>query len=402
MRGQCSKEKTFAKSWRLGLPSFFAIAGFLACVFSVSAQAQTKAASSKFLRGADITALDAPNNWRPQPTSTYVNRPLPPFQEDGKPSDELTILKNHGWTAFRVRVFVSPVRKAPNNTLENAIPLAKKIKDAGAILILDIHFSDTWADPKHQDIPIAWRGLDIKALAKQWQSYAHDTVKAFEDAGAPPDIVQVGNEITRGAAWPLAQVQIPGSNQYNPPSPYNEALQWKNLTMLVKAGIKGVKLGAGDKQPRIAIHIDQGGHWNNTEWYFDHLNAAHVHYDIIAESFYPPWGHGTLEDLQNNMNQCARKFRKDFLVMETGYTPSHSKNNQDMLWPVTPQGRLQYMVDLVNTVKKAPNGLGVMDFAPERDFWNEDGTPGPVVFTLDNLSTLTKKPESHAPAAVNQ
>ena len=75
---------------------------------------------------------------------------------------------------------------------------------------------------------------------------------------------------------------------------------------------------------------------------------------------------------------------------------------QDMLWPVTPQGRLQFMVDLVNTVKKAPNGLGVMDWAPERDFWNEDGTPGPVVFTLDNLSTLTKKPESKTPAAANQ
>jgi arabinogalactan endo-1,4-beta-galactosidase len=214
-----------------------------------------------------------------------------------------------------------------------------------------------------------------------------------------PDIVQIGNEITRGTAWPLAQLQVPGSSQYNPPAPYDEALQWKRLTRLLKAGIRGVQSGAGDTPPRIAIHIDKGGHWDTTEWFFDHLNAAHVHYDIIAESFYPPWGHGTLEELRNNMQECARRYHKDFLVMETGYTPPHAPTNQDMLWPVTPQGRLQFMVDLVNTVRKAPRGLGVLYWAPEHDLWNADGSPAPAVFTLDNLTTLATGPASHAPAA---
>ena len=65
MLDPCGNVKTFAGIWRLGILSFVAIAGFLACVFSASAQAQTKAASSKFFLGADITALDAPNNLRP-------------------------------------------------------------------------------------------------------------------------------------------------------------------------------------------------------------------------------------------------------------------------------------------------------------------------------------------------
>ena len=380
-------------------PAVIAIAFALIWMFPAAARTQTKAGASKFFLGADISALDAPSPWRPP--SAFANRPLPPYQEDGKPSDELTILRRHGWTAFRLRVFVSPVRKAPNNTLENAIPLARKIKASGAILILDLHFSDTWADPQHQEIPIAWRGMNIEALARQWELYARDTVKALKDNGAMPDIVQIGNEITRGTAWPLAQLQIPGSNQYGPPEPYDPEKQWRNLTLLLKSGIRGVAEGAGNTPPRIAIHIDQGGHWNNTEWFFDHLNAAHVRYDIIAESFYPPWGHGTLDDLWYNMNRCARKYHKDFLVMETGYNPSHLPDNQDMLWPVTPQGRLQFMVDLVNTVRKAPHGLGVVYWAPERDLWNSDGTPGPAVFTLDNLSILTKRPESHAPASVD-
>jgi len=343
-----------------------------------------------FLLGADISALDSPGRGR-----------LPAYQEDGKPSDELTILRHHGWNAFRVRVFVSPVRNAPNNTLEAAIPLAKQIKASGATLILDIHFSDTWADPGHQEIPVAWRGMDIKALARQWQSYARDTVKALKDAGAMPDIVQVGNEITVGAAWPLAKLGPAAAAPGTPPQPYDEARQWKNLTLLLKSGIKGVKQGAGRTPPRIAIHIDKGGHWDTTQWFFDHLNAAHVPYDIIAQSFYPPWGHGTLDDLWNNMNQCAQRYHKDFIVMETGYLPVRVANHSDMLWPVTPQGRLQFMADLVNTVQKAPHGLGVMYWAPERDLWNDDGTPGPAVFTLDNLTILTKRPDSHAPTAVN-
>jgi arabinogalactan endo-1,4-beta-galactosidase len=360
-----------------------AVTLFFASIAGQIATAQATPKPGAFFLGADISALDAPSR-----------RPLPAYQEDGKPGDELTILRRHGWTAFRVRVFVAPVRNAPNNTLEAAIPLAKKIKAAGATLVLDIHFSDTWADPQHQEIPVAWRGMDIDALARQWESYARDTIKAFKDAGAMPDIVQVGNEITPGTAWPLAQIHRPASQASD------DAVQWDHLTLLLKAGIRGVKKGAGRHSPRIAIHIDKGGHWDTTEWFFDHLEAAHVPYDIIAQSFYPPWGHGTLDDLWKNMNESAQRYHKDFLVVETGYMSARVANTSDMFWPVTPEGRLQFMVDLVNTVKKAPHGLGVMYWAPERDVWNDDGTPGPAVFTLDHLN-LIQRPDSHAPTAVN-
>jgi arabinogalactan endo-1,4-beta-galactosidase len=364
----------------------------LACTLAAGAGASPKSKQPKFLLGADVSALDSPGRGGRAPLT---------YQENGAPSDEVAILMRHGWNAFRIRVFVAPVRNAPNNTIENAIPLAKQIKAAGATLLLDIHFSDTWADPGHQEIPVAWRGMDIDALADRWEKHAYDAVKALKDAGAMPDMVQIGNEITRGAAWPIGELQEPGSNANGASQSYNEAEQWDHLTRLLKAGIRGVKSAAGNTPPRIAIHIDKGGHWDTTEWFFDHIKAAHVPYDIIAQSFYPIWGHGTLDQLWDNMNQCAKRYHKDFLVVETGYGPSRVPNNSDMLWPITPEGRLQFMVDLVNTVKKAPRGLGVMYWAPERDAWNADGTPGPTVFTLDDLQTLTKRPESKAPAAVN-
>jgi len=216
-----------------------------------------------------------------------------------------------------------------------------------------------------------------------------------------PDWVQVGNEITRGTLWPIAQLKVPGSSEYNPPEPYDEAKQWDHLARILKAGIRGVKSAAGDTPPRIAIHIDKGANWKTTEWFFDHLNDAHVEYDVIAESFYPPWHHGTLEGLWENMNQCAKRYGKDFAVVETGYGRSRVDDNPDMKWPQTPEGRLQFMVDLVNTVQKAPRGVAVMYWAPERDVWNDDGSPGPAVFVLDRLTTLVDRPASHAPTTVH-
>jgi len=347
----------------------------------------------KFLLGADISALAGPSRGGRGGTRVY--------QEIGKTNEEWVILMNHGWTAFRLRVFVSPVRNAPNNSLENTIPLAKRMKAAGATFLLCIHLSDTWADPQHQDIPIAWRDLDFDGLEKQVQTYTQDTIKQLKDAGAMPDWVQVGNEITRGTLWPLAQVKVPGSTQYNPPEPYDDVKQWNHLTRILKAGIRGVKSAAGATPPRIAIHIDKGGSWQVTQWFFDHLNDAHVEYDIIAQSFYPPWHHGTLDQLWENMNQCAQRYGKDFAVVETGYGRSQVQDNEDMMWPQTPEGRLQFMVDIVNTVKKAPHGLSVMYWAPERDIWNQDGSPGPAVFVLDQLTTLSNRPASHAPSAVS-
>jgi len=369
-----------------------------------SAQAPNRPELGRFTLGADVSALAPPRrvgDGDGAPGSGGRGGALPPYQENGQRGDEASILKNHGWNLFRLRVFVSPVRSAPDNSLENTIPLAKKVKGMGAIFLLDLHFSDTWADPQHQDIPVAWRELDIDGLEKAWEKHAYDTVKALRDAGAMPDWVQIGNEITRGAAWPVGQLQIPGSNRYLPPQPYEEAKQWSTLTRLLKAGVLGVKMAAGTSPVRIAIHIDQGGHWEITKWFFDHIKAARVPYDIIAQSFYPPWGHGTLEGLQQNMRECARRYGKDFAVVETGYGRSRIQNNQFMLWPETPEGRVQFLVDLVNTVRRSPRGISVMYWAPERDIWNADGTPGPAVFTLDQLTTLDRGPASHAPAGVH-
>ncbi|HEX3730805.1 MAG TPA: glycosyl hydrolase 53 family protein [Opitutaceae bacterium] len=357
-------------------PYFAAAALVLAGAFASG----LRGADAPFVLGADVSALDSP---APRASSWGA---LPPYQENGVPADEVTILHRHGWNAFRIRVFVAPVRQAPANTVEAAIPLACEVKRLGATFLLDLHFSDTWADPQHQDIPVAWRGLDIDELARAWEAHAYETVKRLKEAGAMPDWVQIGNEITRGAAWPLAQVKQPGSAKFPPPEPYDDARQWDHLIRLIQAGIRGVKAAAGPQSPRIAIHIDQGASWAVTRWYFDHLEQAHVPYDIIAQSFYPEWNHGTIAEVEDNMRHCAARYGKPFLIVETGYAASHVPNNTSLLWPVTPEGRLSYLEAIVTAVRKGPNGLGVMYWAPERQMWNRAGTPGPGVDVLDRLN----------------
>ncbi len=371
--------------------SFVVVAGGLVLLLGAPRRVLSGQASRPFTLGADISYLDAP---------AVRGRAHRTYQENGKADDELSILMRHGWTSFRLRVFVSPIREAPDNSLANTIPLARRIKAAGGTFLLDIHYSDTWADPQHQEIPVAWRDLSFDSLEARVESYSRDVIRTLKDSGGMPDWVQVGNEITRGTLWPLGQVHVPGAAQYNPPFGSDTTVQWDHLIRILKAGIRGVRAGAGNTPPRIAIHIDRGGDWATTEWFFDHLEAAHVDYDIIAQSFYPPWRHGTLQDLWKNMTECTRRYHKDFLVAETGYEPTHSPDNPDMLWPVTPEGRLQFMVDLVNAVKKA-GGIGVMYWAPEWDLWNADGTPGPAVFTLDHLKDLSARPASHVPPEVS-
>jgi arabinogalactan endo-1,4-beta-galactosidase len=159
---------------------------------------------------------------------------------------------------------------------------------------------------------------------------------------------------------------------------------------------------------QILMHIDCGGDWPITQWWFDHVTKAKVDYDVIGQSFYPRW-HGTPTLLQQNLVETSRRYRKPVMVVETGYSQSGGDqvmaNSKYNLWPGTPEGQLQFMVDLVNTVRRA-GGTGVFYWAPEgsrgNGMWNSDGSPAPSIFVMDNLEKLANSPASRMPAAPAQ
>jgi len=214
------------------------------------------------------------------------------------------------------------------------------VRAAGAGLLLDVHYSDTWADPSHQVTPAAWASLDLAALEAQVETYTAGVITAFRQAGALPDIVQVGNEVDDGMLWPLGRLS--GTDA-------DTAGRWDRFTRLLKAGIRGVRgaLGPGD-DVRIMLHYSGGGSPGGTQWFFDRVNARGVAYDVIGLSYYPFW-HGTTADLAGNLQATAVRYGRDVMVVETAYPwrasgwEDMAPDNAALMWPVTPAGQAQFL-----------------------------------------------------------
>ena len=324
---------------------------------------------SPFYLGADISEL------------SQLEQQGAIYMDGNKPGDALAIFMKNGWTCFRLRIWVDPRNGV--NGLEYTTKLAKRIKDAGGTFMLDFHYSDWWADPQKQNKPAAWANLDFDALVKQVESYTANVIKTLKDAGATPDFVQIGNEITGGTLWPDAQVKVPLSTVkvfsgdvvvITPPEPYDDTKQWDHLIRVLKAAGTGVRsMTTPDDHVRIIVHIDCGGDWPVTRWYFDHLTEAHIDYDIIGQSFYPNW-HGTIQNLRDNLRETINHYHKDVMVVETAYPtrdvhPSAAAL-KNMKWPMTPAGQRQFLADVIKTVKEAPEGrgIGVNYWRPEETY----------------------------------
>ncbi|HEV2435545.1 MAG TPA: glycosyl hydrolase 53 family protein [Verrucomicrobiae bacterium] len=339
------------------------------CAGGPAPQAVARVNPVPFYLGADISTL------------AEVEQRGGIYMDGDKPGDALAIFMKHGWTCFRLRIWVDP--RDGVNGLEYTTKLAKRIKDAGGTFMLDFHYSDWWADPQKQNKPAAWAHLDFDALVRKTETYTAHVIKTLKDAGATPDFVQIGNEITGGMLWPDGQVKVPLSTVkvfggdvtvIKPPEPYDDARQWDHLIRLLKADARGVRsVTTPEDHVRIVIHIDCGGDWPVTKWYFDHLTRAGVDYDVIGQSYYPNW-HGTLEDVRDNLRHTIERYHKDVMIVETAYpsrdvhpSPAAAKN---MIWPMTPEGQKQFLVDLIRVVRQAPGGrgIGVNYWHPEATF----------------------------------
>jgi len=300
------------------------------------------------------------------------------FKDNGEVKPGLVIFKDHGYNWIRLRLFHTPT-DLPNN-LEYTITLAKAAKKLGFHFLLDYHYSDTWADPGKQFTPKAWEGMSHPQLVKAVFEYTRQTIAAFRDAGVLPDMVQIGNEVINGMAWPDGK--LPGN--------------WDNFADLVKAGIAGVEAGKGEQpRPRIMIHIDRGADQPRTKEFFDKLNSYHVNYDVIGQSYYP-WWHGSLNDLRENMNFMAEEYKKEIIVVEAAYNwmPAEYKTRPGP-FPETPEGQKQFLEEVNRVVLETPHGLGKGVFWWEpavtgplgsRGFFDQQGNALPVINTFDKFT----------------
>ncbi len=227
------------------------------------------------------------------------------FSDQGVEKDIVQILKDHGFNSIRLRVFNDPTKATPRDRpyspqgycdLPHTIAMAKRVKAAGMKLLIDFHYSDSWADPDKQFTPSAWAELSFDDLVKQMHDWTKACVQQMKDAGVMPDMVQVGNEITPGLMTDRG----------------GSARNWEQLGRLLKAGLTAVK----EVDPRIQtmLHIDRGGdNAASVQWL---ENAFHqgVAFDVLGESCYARW-QGRPEGWKGNFEDLARRYPQLKFVM---------------------------------------------------------------------------------------
>lgn len=331
------------------------VAGSVLIVRTVSAQG--------ILSGADVSSL------------LDIEKAGGVFRDRGEPGDEIKILRSHGCQLFRVRLFVHPhpdfhSSDGATQNLQAVRELGKRIKASGGQFLLDIHYSDTWADPGHQIKPAEWKSLDLDGLKQRVADYTHSTISDLQSNDAAPDMVQVGNEITSGILWPDARLSSGPKDQ--------EPQQWQNFSTLLAAGCDAVRAAQTKQKPiRIVLHIHGGGREGLPQWFFKTLMANggnKVDFDVIGLSFYPAWK-DSIENLKKNMVELINTYHKDVLLAETAYAwapVTDIEGRESMEWPMSKAGQLQFLEETRQVLLDAPEhrGLGYI-------WWYSDSIPVP-------------------------
>lgn len=305
--------------------------------------------SQEFMRGTDISALPVLENGG----ATYTH--------GGVAGDAIDILESHGVNWHRLRIFVDPTGSDPFvvQDLNYTINLAQRAKANGSKLLLDFHYSDTWADPGKQFKPSAWNSLSFNQLEQQVYDYTKTVVEAFDTAGVLPEMVQIGNEISNGVLWEDGRLWRSG---------VPESTEFDNLATFLSAGINGARDAAPGNEPDIMIHHDKGADWGTTSYYFDRLlprlqtNGTDI--DAIGYSYYPKFhydpntGNGDIADVQQNLNNTAATYNKPVVVVEAGFASRGAAFEPNYEFDVSAAGQKDYLQAVVDAVEAVPNSMG--------------------------------------------
>ncbi len=312
--------------------------------------------SDDFIKGADISMLYEIE----EKGGKYKN-------DKGEVEDLLKILKDSGVNWVRLRLWNDPYDVAwsdkvttngekvlgaiggGTNDLERTIAISKRAQALGLKVLLDFHYSDFWADPGKQYKPKAWEDLTGADLENALYDYTKTTLEKMKAQGTLPEMVQVGNEINGGMVWPDGK-----------------GVTSTRFINLLKQGTQAVR--DVDSNIEIMLHLAEGGSKGTFIHAFDAFTNANIDYDIIGASFYSFW-HGTLNDLQDNLDTISQRYDKDVIVAETayGYTLENfdmTGNNFDAAaeekggYRASVQGQATAMKEVMEAVVKVPDNKG--------------------------------------------
>jgi arabinogalactan endo-1,4-beta-galactosidase len=342
----------------LFLLALFIIVQFSSCSKSNNENPST-IDTDTFAKGADIS-------WLPQMEATGYKF----YDANGTEKNCLQLLKDRGINTIRLRVFVNPSNDKINGHCSKVetVAMALRAKNMGMRIMIDFHYSDTWADPGNQTKPVAWANHTFPTLLNDVYNHTFEVLTALKTAGVTPEWVQIGNEIPGGMLWPEGSYTNFGQ-----------------LSQLLNKGYEATK--AIDSSIKVVVHVDKGNDNARFRWFFDNARTNNVKYDVIGLSYYPYWINSdytaTIADLQNNLNDMVSRYGKEVMVVEVGGDFTLAQNTYNML------------ASTINAVKNVPNnkGLGVIYWEPEGEkswsgyqlnCWQSNGKPSMALDAFRN------------------
>lgn len=286
---------------------------------------------STFAKGADV-------GWLTQMEAAGLKF----YNSAGSEQDCMQILKDKGMNSIRLRAWVHPVDGW--NSTKDVVSKALRAKKLGMKIMIDFHYSDSWADPSKQPKPAAWATLGLDSLKSALYKYTKGVMDTLMWNGITPDWVQIGNETNDGLLWEEGRA----------------SKHMDNFSALIQMGYDAVKKSSPTSQ--VIVHISNGYDNALFRWIFDGLAKNQVKYDIIGMSLYPSYAPQGIagwaqvnEQCLANMNDMVARYGKPIMIVEVGMPYNQAETCKS------------FLTDIIAKTKSVTgaNGLGVFYWEPE-------------------------------------
>lgn len=261
------------------------------------------------------------------------------YTTDGKETECLKLLRNMGVNAIRLRVWVNPTNGW--NGKDDLLTKALRAKELGFRLMIDFHYSNSWADPGQQTIPVQWKDYNLKEMKQALVNHTTDVLQILKDNNIDIEWVQVGNETTTGILWEIGRY----SNENK-----------SNFAQLINSGYDAAK--SIYPNAKVILHVDQGNKLDRFTWLFDGLKANGAKWDVIGMSLYPEdnnWETVT-DDCLKNIKVLMQRYGCEVIICEVGMS-WNAKNAEN------------FMNKIVTGANIIDGCLGVFYWEPECYDW---------------------------------
>lgn len=261
------------------------------------------------------------------------------YDSAGAAKDGMQLMKDLNMNAIRLRVWVNPANGYNNQA--DVIAKAERAHKLGMKLMIDFHYSDTWADPAQQTTPAAWSTQDINGLQTSVYTHTRQVLDALKAKGIVPAWVQVGNETNNGMLWPLGRA----SDHMN------------NFALLINSGYKAVK--EIDTNIKVVVHLSNGFDTSLYRWMFNGLTANKASFDVIGMSLYPMLNFNSWQEANAlcdiNMRDMISRYNKEIMICEVGMAAT------------SPVATNYFITDLYTKLHQLPGnkGLGMFYWEPQ-------------------------------------